>query len=52
MAALRAYLPDRVAPWAEVVLDAPYPMTVDELHALPDDGWVYELLNGVLVRMP
>ncbi len=28
------------------------PMTVDELHAIPDDGWTYELVNGVLVRMP
>jgi len=52
MAALRAYPPDPVAPWAEVVPDALYPMTVDELHALPDDGWAYELLNGVLVRRP
>ncbi len=52
MAALRAYPPSPVAPWAEVVPDAPYPMTVDELHALPDDGWTYELLNGVLLRMP
>jgi Uma2 family endonuclease len=52
MAALRAYPPNPVAPWAEVVPDAPYPMTVDELHALPDDGWTYELVNGVLVRMP
>jgi len=27
-------------------------MTVDELAALPDDGWQYELVEGVLVRMP
>jgi Uma2 family endonuclease len=27
-------------------------MTVDELAALPDDGWFYELVEGVLVRMP
>jgi len=52
MAALRAHPPNPVAPWAEVAPDVPYPMTVDELHALPDDGWAYELLNGVLVRMP
>lgn len=39
------------APWAEVVSGVP-PMTVDELHAIPEDGWAYELLNGVLVRMP
>lgn len=28
------------------------PMTVNELHAIPDDGWIYELVNGVLFRMP
>jgi Uma2 family endonuclease len=55
MAALRAHppsTPSPMAPWAEIAPDAPYPTTVDELHALPDDGWTYELLNGVLVRMP
>ncbi len=52
MAALRAHPPSPVAPWAEIVPDAPYPMTTDELHALPDDGWTYELVHGVLVRMP
>jgi len=52
MAARRAYPPSPLAPWAEVVPDAPYPMTTDELHALPDDGWTYELVQGVLVRMP
>jgi Uma2 family endonuclease len=39
------------APWAEVVPGAG-PMTVDELLQLPDDGWRYELVDGVLVRMP
>lgn len=38
------------APWAE-----PVPrrgrMTVDALLALPDDGWRYEVVEGVLVRM-
>jgi Uma2 family endonuclease len=43
--------PPPFAPWAEVVPGVP-PMTVDELHAIPEDGWAYELLNGVLVRMP
>ncbi len=52
MAALRAHPPSPVAPWAEIVPDAPYPMTTDELHALPDDEWTYELVQGVLVRMP
>ncbi len=55
MAAVRATppgTPSPAAPWAEIAPDAPYPMTVDELHALPDDGWAYELVRGVLVRMP
>lgn len=51
MAALRAAPPNTVAPWAEIVPDKP-PMTTDELHAIPDDGWAYELVRGVLVRMP
>jgi len=51
MAALHAHPPSPLAPWAEVVPNMP-PMTVDELHAIPDDGWVYELIEGVLVRMP
>ncbi len=28
------------------------PLTVDYLRAMPDDGWAYELVQGVLVRMP
>jgi len=43
--------PESVAPWAEVVPNMP-PMTEDDLLALPDDGWQYELVAGVLVRMP
>jgi Uma2 family endonuclease len=43
--------PASIAPWAEIVPHMP-PMTVDELHAIPDDGWTYELIEGVLVRMP
>lgn len=39
------------APWAEVVPGVG-PMTADELLRLPDDGWRYELVDGVLVRMP
>ena len=41
-----------LAPWAEVVPNQP-PLTVDDLAALPDDeGWVYELVDGVLIREP
>jgi Uma2 family endonuclease len=42
-----------IAPWAEAVPDAPYPMSLEEFHRLPEDGrWVYELVKGRLVRMP
>jgi Uma2 family endonuclease len=41
-----------IAPWAEVVPGAPYPMTVDDLARWPDDGYRYELVRGRLVRMP
>lgn len=40
-----------LAPWAEPVPDVG-PMTVDEMLKLPDDGWMYELVEGRLVRMP
>lgn len=48
---LHLFQPVPLAPWAEIVPDMP-PMTVDELHDLPEDGWQYELVAGVLVRMP
>src|SRR5665213_636266 len=40
-----------VAPWAEVVPGVG-PMTVEDLEAWPEDGWQYELVGGVLIRMP
>jgi Uma2 family endonuclease len=43
---------DLLAPWAELVPDAPYPMTAADLARLPEDGWNYELVRGRLVRMP
>lgn len=36
---------DAAAPWAEQVL-----MTADDLMALPEDAWHYELVQGRLVR--
>ena len=43
---------ETLAPWAELVPNTG-PMTVDELLALPqDDPWMYELVDGRLVRMP
>jgi len=38
------------APWAEVV-PSYGPVTVDLLLTLPDDGYRYEVVEGVLVRM-
>jgi len=40
-----------LAPWAEAVR-TDMPLRVDDLAALPDDGWQYELVEGVLIRMP
>lgn len=37
---------DRIAPWAEPVL-----FTAEDLAAMPDDAWHYELVQGRLVRM-
>jgi len=42
---------ETLAPWADIVPDVG-PMTIDAYEALPDDGWIYELVEGVLVRMP
>ncbi len=42
--------PEPFAPWAEIV--AGYgPVAVDVLLTLPDDGYRYEVVEGVLVRM-
>ncbi|HVC79298.1 MAG TPA: Uma2 family endonuclease [Chloroflexota bacterium] len=38
------------APWAEVV-PGYSPVTVDLLLTMPDDGYIYEVVEGVLVRM-
>ncbi len=43
---------DVAAPWAEPVPGAPFPMTIAQMQALPDDTWQYELVEGRLVRMP
>jgi Uma2 family endonuclease len=40
-----------LAPWAELVPDTGL-MTVDQLLTLPQDRWMYELVEGRLVRMP
>jgi Uma2 family endonuclease len=39
-----------LAPWAEIVPGAG-PATADDLLRRPDDGWQYEVVDGVLVRM-
>lgn len=45
-------VPPNPAPWAEIVPHVP-PMTMDEFLDYPDgdDGFSYELVDGVLVRM-
>ena len=43
---------DILAPWAEPVPDSTFPMSVEDLLRLPDDGRTYELVGGRLVRMP
>lgn len=42
---------DTFAPWGEVVPGVDHPMSIDELLELPDDGRMYELVEGRLVRM-
>lgn len=42
---------ESLAPWAEIVPNAPPHMTVEDLLAWPDDGYRFELVEGVLVRM-
>ncbi len=52
MTAIRALPPDPIAPWAEIVPHAPHHMTVADLLDWPDDdGYRYEVVEGVLVRM-
>lgn len=50
MAKALAVLSDPPAPWAEVVQNAGR-VRVDDLLTRPDDGWRYEVVEGVLVRM-
>lgn len=40
-----------LAPWAELVPGVGGVMTADELLAVQDDAWQYELVDGRLVRM-
>ncbi len=52
MSIAQARPPEPFAPWAEIVLDAPLHMTIDDLLHWPnDDGYRYELVEGVLVRV-
>lgn len=46
-----SYGPGTLAPWGEVV-DGVGSMSVEQYAALPEDGREYELVEGVLVRMP
>lgn len=44
--------PHTLARWAEPVPEHAGSMTAEELQRLPEDGWLYELVEGRLVRMP
>lgn len=48
MAEARAFPSDTLAPWAEIAPNMG-PLTVAELFDLPDNGWRYEVVEGVLV---
>ena len=50
MSTAHAQPPDPIAPWAEIVATIG-PVTVDILLTLPDDGYIYEVVEGVLVRV-
>ncbi len=50
MTAIRTVPPQSVAPWAEAV-PGYGPVTVDVMMTLPDDGYRYEVVEGVLVRV-
>lgn len=50
MAEARALPANTLAPWAEIVPNAGH-TSVDDLLRLPDDGWRYEVVEGVLIRM-
>jgi len=50
MTDMRTFSADTLAPWAEIVPNKGR-MTVHDLLALPDDGWRYEVVAGVLFRM-
>jgi Uma2 family endonuclease len=50
MSHAHAISPEPFAPWAEIVPDAPR-ATAESLLARQDDGWQYEVVEGVLVRM-
>jgi Uma2 family endonuclease len=44
--------PHTIALWAEHVPGQAGMMTATELQRLPEEGWLYELVHGRLVRMP
>ena len=50
MTTAHAYSLPSPAPWAEIV-PGYGPVTVDILLTLPDDGYIYEVVDGVLVRV-
>lgn len=51
MAEAHARSAEPLAPWGDIAPHAGV-MTEEDLLALPEDGWQYELIEGRLVRMP
>jgi Uma2 family endonuclease len=50
MSTAHALPPEPIAPWAEIVPGVG-PMTVRDLLDYPDDGYRYEVVEGVLIRV-
>jgi len=50
MSEARILRPDSLAPWAAIVAGVG-PVRVEALLTMPDDGWRYEVVEGVLVRV-
>jgi len=38
--------------WGERVMSAPFPFPAAHLASVPDDGYTYEIVEGVLIKMP
>lgn len=50
MAEARAIASVTLAPWADIVPNVGH-MTVEDMLKRPDDGWRYEVVEGILIRV-